>query len=173
MTNVKSLEGAVYLARSGKSRDLTRAAVRLDGCPEGGWPETQQAWRDIESWLPLESERSYDVATFVDALYAIDGAGRYRAKIWLEREEAKRARLAKAQKAARAVPALELEASPLPNPYTGELQCRTVSVYLDDEGYICTRGGDWDEVSARVPVEWTQRAKAVRAEIVAARTEAS
>lgn len=173
MTNVRSLEGAVYLARSGKSQDLNRAAVRLDGCPEGGWPETQQALTDIEGWLPSRSERAYGVGEFVGALYEVDGAGRYRAKLWLEREAARRARLDKAQKATRAVPELEFEAAPRPNPYTGEMQRRTISVYLDDEGYICTRRGVWDEVVSRVPTEWIERAKAVRAEIVAAGTEGS
>lgn len=50
----------------------------LEGCPEGGWPETQQALRRLSEELPRREARTYSLAAFVDAVYTVDGAGRYR-----------------------------------------------------------------------------------------------
>jgi len=52
----------------------------LDGCPVGGWGETQQALRQLAEDLPLKSERTYSVQQVVDALYDVDSAGRYRVR---------------------------------------------------------------------------------------------
>jgi hypothetical protein len=50
----------------------------LDGCPEGGWPETQQAISRLAEDLPHRSERSYTTSELIGAVYEIDHAGRYR-----------------------------------------------------------------------------------------------
>lgn len=65
-----------------RSQRLVAAIHRcgLAGCPEGGWPETQQAMRRIADELPLRDTRAYRVHDVVDALYAIDHAGRYCAR---------------------------------------------------------------------------------------------
>ena len=49
----------------------------LLGCPEGGWPETAQARREILDALPARTARAYSVQNYIDAVYSIDGAGRY------------------------------------------------------------------------------------------------
>jgi hypothetical protein len=73
----QTLVQAVHLALTGRSRDLARAAWVLDGKPIGGWPETQQAWREVVNELPFRHDRSYTVDHFVDAMYERDGS-RYR-----------------------------------------------------------------------------------------------
>ena len=63
------------------AKEANRAAVRrcgLAGCPEGGWAETDQAWRRITEELPFRDERAFTVAEVVDALYLVDEGGRYR-----------------------------------------------------------------------------------------------
>lgn len=57
----------------------------LDGCPVGGWPETQQALLRLADDIPRREHRDYDTYQLVDALYVVDHAGRYR-----RREEASR-----------------------------------------------------------------------------------
>jgi hypothetical protein len=53
-------------------------SIGLDGCPVGGWPETQQAMQRLCDELPHRSERTYSVSDVVDALYTVDHADRYR-----------------------------------------------------------------------------------------------
>lgn len=79
---IQTLIQAVHLATSGKSRDMARAALALDGLPVGGWGETAQAMRQIADYLPMRSCRSYTVGHFVEAIYAASGpdCGRYRAR---------------------------------------------------------------------------------------------
>jgi hypothetical protein len=80
----QTLKGAVYLAVSGQSKGLQRAAAYLHGKPEGGWPETMQARHNIEEDLPGHWARAYTVQQFIDALYYIEtwsgGAGLYRSR---------------------------------------------------------------------------------------------
>lgn len=57
--------------------DHTLSRIRrcgLDGCPQGGWPETAQAIRRIDDEIP----RGVGVGDVIDALYRVDHAGRYR-----------------------------------------------------------------------------------------------
>lgn len=74
---MQTLQQALHLAKSGKSRDLAFAANALTGCPEGGWAETDQARRQILEWLPLRCERGYTIDQFIAAAYAVDHAGRF------------------------------------------------------------------------------------------------
>lgn len=71
--NKQSLEQAVQLARTGKSRELARAARVLHGLPQGGWPQTQQAMRDLRGFLPIRELRDYTVSEFISACYATGG----------------------------------------------------------------------------------------------------
>lgn len=52
--------------------------ISLDGCPVGGWAQTQQAMQRLEDSLPAADERNYTVAALVRACYREDSAGRYR-----------------------------------------------------------------------------------------------
>jgi hypothetical protein len=54
---------------------LARGALR--GCPEGSWPETQQARVTIEGELPPPRSRDFTVGAFIAAAYTLDQAGRY------------------------------------------------------------------------------------------------
>jgi hypothetical protein len=67
----QSLEQALHLARTNKSRDLNRAASMLDGLPCGGWPQTTQALAELSDLLPLRDDRAYTVAEFIDAAYKL------------------------------------------------------------------------------------------------------
>lgn len=73
----QSLKQALRLTRI-PGTDMARAAHALDGCPVGGWGETDQAYRRIREYLPRRSERDYSLDEFVDAAYTIDHADRYR-----------------------------------------------------------------------------------------------
>jgi hypothetical protein len=77
----QSLKQAIYLATSGKSRDLSRASRALDGKPVGGWPETRQARMQLRDDLPLQSQRAYTVDEFISALYTVDSSDRYRSTV--------------------------------------------------------------------------------------------
>lgn len=74
----QSLKQALFLAHSGKS-----GAFRcgLDGCPVGGWGDTQQAKARLAEALPPREQRAYTVAEFIDAAYDVDHADRYRVKV--------------------------------------------------------------------------------------------
>lgn len=63
-----------HLGRGGYARG------GLAGCPAGGWPETEQAFRRIADALPLRDMRSYTVQQFVEACYFVDHAGRYQVR---------------------------------------------------------------------------------------------
>lgn len=76
----QTLKQAIHLAQSGKSRELRSAALELDGKPQGGWPETEQARRAVREALPLRSQRDYTLGEFIEAVYEIDSSDRYRAK---------------------------------------------------------------------------------------------
>ena len=86
MDKRQTLDQALELARSGKSRDLEHAASILSGKPVGGWPETTQARAELVDHLPFRSDRAYTVEEFVAAAYEIDRLDYYRAKLW-PREE--------------------------------------------------------------------------------------
>ena len=81
MAKLQTLDQAVHLAKSGKSKSLSSAACSLLGKPVGGWPETQQAMRELRDELPLRSQREYTVQQFVDAVYITDSADRYRSRL--------------------------------------------------------------------------------------------
>jgi hypothetical protein len=66
---LQSLTQAVYLATSGASAALGRAALLLDGLPVGGWAETRQATLELTNYLPHRRDRSYTVGHFVSACY--------------------------------------------------------------------------------------------------------
>lgn len=70
---MQTLKQAIHLARSGKSRDLARAAYYLHGLPVGGWGETSQAMVRIREELPLRADRDYTVGDFVSAAYEVRG----------------------------------------------------------------------------------------------------
>jgi hypothetical protein len=70
----QTLKQAVAAVRAGKI--VLRCG--LDGCPVGGWPETEQAKLRLAEELPRRSERSYSVDDLISALYVVDFAGRYR-----------------------------------------------------------------------------------------------
>lgn len=81
----QTLAQALELARTGKDRDLQRAARILHGLPEGGWGETQEAMRELEGHLPFDFQRDYTVAQFVAAAYTVSSgptgfAGRYESR---------------------------------------------------------------------------------------------
>ncbi len=52
----------------------------LDGCPVGGWPETQEAIRQLADVLPARDKRDYSVYDVISSLYRVDGADRYRVR---------------------------------------------------------------------------------------------
>lgn len=70
----QTLDQAVYLAKSGKSESLSRAASHLDGLPVGGWPKTEEAMQRTIDDLPWAFDRSYTCRQFVEALYTIEHA---------------------------------------------------------------------------------------------------
>ena len=77
---MQNLKQALSLAMSG-TRPYSYAATALAGCPEGGWPETEQARRQIVEYLPARSERSYTVSEFIAAAYTLDHTQRYQTAI--------------------------------------------------------------------------------------------
>lgn len=82
---MQTLEQALFLARSEKSRDLVRAANALLNLPEGGWPDTRQAIESILAALPVRSERTYTLAEWIAAAYRVEpqhnAAGRFRSAL--------------------------------------------------------------------------------------------
>jgi hypothetical protein len=78
---MQTLKQAIYLAQSGKSRSLVSAAKSLDGCPVGGWPQTEQVRRELRNELPVRSLRSYTADEFISALYTVDSSDRYRSTV--------------------------------------------------------------------------------------------
>lgn len=160
-SKIQSLAQAVAIARNATRGDMAHAASALAGCPVGGWPETEQAMRAIRDALPLRSTREYTTAEFVSAVYYVDHADRYRSVFAREEEERREKRLARAQREAASIKRLEIEVRPAPSR-------RTISVFVDDEGYICTDGGLWEEIADRVPAAWIAQAREVRSAIVRA-----
>lgn len=81
----QTLKQAMYLAETGKSRGLRRAALALDGLPDGGWPETQQAYGYIREELPFRHDRAYTLDEFIEAAYELiehhNAASVYRARL--------------------------------------------------------------------------------------------
>lgn len=79
----QTIAAAIHRANENHN-DMTRAALVLDGCPVGGWGETQQAMQRLRELLPSREARSYSVEDFIDAVYRIDAADRYRSKLSAE-----------------------------------------------------------------------------------------
>jgi hypothetical protein len=75
-TRNQSLAGGVRLFHAGRLGAAHRCG--LDGCPVGGWPETEQAIRRLADELP--AARSYSTSALIDAVYLVDHAGRYRTR---------------------------------------------------------------------------------------------
>ena len=69
----ESLHQRLRLIRSGRA-----SASGLEGCPVGGWPETQQGMRSIREDIPVRAARTYTIHQLVDAIYTVDASGRYR-----------------------------------------------------------------------------------------------
>lgn len=67
-TNRRATLRAIRMVAEGTSR------AGLDGCPVGGWPETQQAMLRLADELPDGA----DLHAVIDACYDVDAAGRYR-----------------------------------------------------------------------------------------------
>jgi hypothetical protein len=75
MKRRESLRECLAKIKSGRRKDMSG----LDGCPEGGWPETRQAIDRLAEILPQSANRTYSLWDVVRALYTVDHAGRYRA----------------------------------------------------------------------------------------------
>ena len=76
----QNLKTALTLATKGV-RPYSFLSTALDGCPVGGWPQTEQAMRLIADELPAAAARDYTINQFVDAAYEIDrSTDRYRTR---------------------------------------------------------------------------------------------
>jgi len=75
----QTLKQAVKLTNR-PGTDMARAACALDGCPVGGWPETNQAMQRIREYLPGRIDRNYSLGSFIEAVYYVDSLDRYRTK---------------------------------------------------------------------------------------------
>jgi hypothetical protein len=64
---MQTLKQAIAKANRGEIRGIGS----LDGCPVGGWPETEQAKRQILDSLPSKSDRKYALQELIDALYTV------------------------------------------------------------------------------------------------------
>lgn len=64
-----------------------RAARALDGAPVGGWGETEQGRHEVAEALPQEAGRDFSIGEFVDAMYYVDHADRYRALVGIDVDE--------------------------------------------------------------------------------------
>ena len=73
----QQLSTMLRLIRTGRAVPVVRALNGLVGCPEGGWAETEQAWRRLQEELPEREHRSYTPGALVDACLQMDSAGRY------------------------------------------------------------------------------------------------
>lgn len=155
---MQTLAQAIHLATTGKSRTLRGAATELHSKPVGGWPETEQALRQIKDALPLRDARDYTLDEFVGAMYLVDSADRYRSNIldaeW-RADEAQAAhrhaeREAEIRDAFAACPALTIGAT---------------RVELDSDGYVVQFGAELtaEELAEALPAEWLAAAKRVRA----------
>lgn len=72
-TRKQSLRAAVRAIQTG----AMQIHGGLDGLPVGGWPETQQAVRQLEESIPGPWARSYTVEQIIDAVWATDASGRF------------------------------------------------------------------------------------------------
>lgn len=77
----QTIKQAIYLAQTGLSPMLRRAARKLDGVPVGAWAETRQAVADMAGDLPAKSDRAYTIQEWIDAAYTVVG-DRYRSRVW-------------------------------------------------------------------------------------------
>lgn len=76
----QTIEQAIHLASTGKSRGLRSAANSLDGHVMGD-AAARQAMSDVRLGLPVPSMRSYTLDQFVARAYTIDSSGRYRSAV--------------------------------------------------------------------------------------------
>lgn len=68
---MKTIKGAL------KNKSIVRALNGLVGCPSGGWPETNQAFRQLREELPRREERNYTMFELVGHCLTVDHADRY------------------------------------------------------------------------------------------------
>lgn len=156
LTMMQTLAQAIHLATSGKSRALRSAALELEGKPVGGWPETEQALRQLRADLPLQSEREYTVEDFVDALYTVSG-DRYRSNVRAAEVQADEAQAAHRHAEHEAAVSAAFAACPA-------LTVGTTRVELDSDGYVVQFGPELtaEELGAALPAEWLASAKRAR-----------
>jgi hypothetical protein len=75
----QTLKQMISQIKTGRAVNVARALSSLEGCPDGGWAETDQAMRRLVDELPRRAERSYTLAELVTATCSVDEAtGRYR-----------------------------------------------------------------------------------------------
>lgn len=75
-----TIKQAIFLINSSDASNLKRAAIALDGLPEGGWPETAQAIMRLTNELPVRSNRDWSVRDLIKEAFYVDHAMRYRLK---------------------------------------------------------------------------------------------
>ena len=61
-----------------KWRGVQQALNGLDGCPVGGWGETDQAMRRIREELPFRQDRDWTLGDLVAREMEEDATGRWR-----------------------------------------------------------------------------------------------
>lgn len=80
-SKIQTLAQALYLARSGESKNLRLAAAALDGLAPNDGP-ADGARSDILGWLPHRTLRAYSMREFIAATNSLNSAtGRYVAQI--------------------------------------------------------------------------------------------
>lgn len=53
-------------------QSVVAALSGLVGCPEGGWPETEQAKRRLVDALPFRTDRNYSASDLIESALVID-----------------------------------------------------------------------------------------------------
>lgn len=78
-----TLDQALFLARTGRSKSLRLAAFRMHGIPINDG-RIDEAWNDLAGWLPHRSERDFTINDWVRATNRVDATGRYEATLTSE-----------------------------------------------------------------------------------------
>jgi hypothetical protein len=76
MVGTKGKKQSIAMAM--RSTKVRMALNQLVGCPRGGWPETQQALRQIQDTLCPGSARNFTVLALIDSQMVVDVSMRYR-----------------------------------------------------------------------------------------------
>lgn len=77
----QTIEQALHLARSRKSKSLTHAASLLDGVEIANDAARITARNEVEGHLPHRTDRAYTLQQWVNAAYDTRG-DRYRSLLW-------------------------------------------------------------------------------------------